>query len=558
VELCPSCHRIVSAEAPSCRVCGEPLGGSARVLELTLDDDRRLPLAETVTIGRAEGNDLRLDDQSVSRRHARVVIEWDGDQSVALLEDLGSSYGTRLDGEQVDSPRQLHSGSTIDVGDTQLRVGEREGAMPASAPAKTLHIGAASSALLARIEPGRANDDVRPRARSGLAMKRLTEGARRYAVIRGVGEGSYVRITTEDADLFELVDGTRTLEELLAAAEERFGSDGPSRLARLLADLGDRGMLEGVERSEEEEPGLLKRLVQPRERLVEDPDLVFEELYEDGAWRLFSRPALIALAVLAIGGIAAFAVLVVNRYGTPFVVADRVGLGAIVFLLGRVGLVGAHEVAHGVAMAAVGRPVHRAGVKLIMILPFGFVDTSEAWFEPRRRRLVVAAAGPASDVSLAATFALISLALPAGAFRDIAFQLSLAGFVAAFFNLNPFLDRDGYQILADVLDEPGLRRRSREALVARLSGRPTPPDARGVLMPYALAGLGWAVASIGLVVAMTLQYYDQLIVLVPEGLVLGFAIAIYALLAVPVVLTLVGPLVTRRRAARGEVGRVVP
>ena len=58
--------------------------------------------------------------------------------------------------------------------------------------------------------------------------------------------------------------------------------------------------------------------------------------------------------------------------------------------------------------------------------------------------------------------------------RDVLFQLAFAAYVGAFFNANPFLDRDGYQILSDWLGQPRLRERARAQLSARLSGeRPT-------------------------------------------------------------------------------------
>jgi putative peptide zinc metalloprotease protein len=559
--LCPACHRIVSAGVPACRACGEPLAASVRALELVLPDARRVPLAATVTIGRAEGNDVCLDDRSVSRRHARILVEWEGDQRRTLVEDAGSSHGTSLNGEAVDGPRPLTAGSRILVGETELLVAEREVSAAAEAgpaPPATVLIGTAGTRILRQADPGLASEELHPRARSGLAVKQVTEGGRRHAVIRDEREGGFVRVSGEDADLFLLLDGSRSVSELLAEAETRFGADGPGRLARLLADLGDRGMLEGIKGSDRrKEPSGLMRFLRPRERLVEEPDLVFEELYDRGAWRLFSNGAIRFGIVLAFTGFVAFGVLVANRYGTPFVVADRVGIGALVFILGRFALVAAHEYAHGLAMAAVNRPVHRAGAKLIAIFPFAFVDTSEAWFEPRRRRLVVSAAGPATDVAIGGLFALISLALPDGAIRDICFQLALAGYVAAFFNLNPFLDRDGYHILVDVLDEPGLRRRSREALAARLSGRRPPADARGVLLRYAVAGLGWSVVTMGLVAVLVVQYYDTLTALVPEEAVLVAIVALYAVLLMPIVLGVIIPVVSRLRAARGEIERVV-
>ena len=82
------------------------------------------------------------------------------------------------------------------------------------------------------------------------------------------------------------------------------------------------------------------------------------------------------------------------------------------------------------------------------------MDTSDGWFEPRRRRLAISAAGPASDLLVGAVFAL-GAAFVHGTVRDVLFQLSFAAYVGALSNLNPLLDRDGYHMLVDWLGEPG-------------------------------------------------------------------------------------------------------
>ena len=76
--------------------------------------------------------------------------------------------------------------------------------------------------------------------------------------------------------------------------------------------------------------------------------------------------------------------------------------------------------------------------------------------------IAIRLAGPVSDLSLGAVFSLCCLALPAGTTRDIIFQVAFAAYVGALLNLNPFVERDGHQILLDMLREPGLRRRGRE------------------------------------------------------------------------------------------------
>ena len=63
--------------------------------------------------------------------------------------------------------------------------------------------------------------------------------------------------------------------------------------------------------------------------------------------------------------------------------------------------------------------------------------------------------------------------------RDVFFQLAFAGYVGAFFNLNPFIDRDGYHILVDYLREPGLRKRAKDQFSRRLSGKARTSDSPG-------------------------------------------------------------------------------
>ena len=83
---------------------------------------------------------------------------------------------------------------------------------------------------------------------------------------------------------------------------------------------------------------------------------------------------------------------------------------------------------------------------------------------------------------------------------DVFFQLAFGAYVGAFFNLNPFLDRDGYQILVDWLREPGLRQRARQQFARKLSGAAPDEETSPVLARYALAGVLWS--AIGVMPAM--------------------------------------------------------
>jgi predicted component of type VI protein secretion system len=80
---------------------------------------RELPIP--LTIGREEGNQLRLNDERVSRYHAKIQQD-NGD---VILTDLESTNGTRVNGNAVQI-RRLRPGDRIGVGRSVLLFGSNE------------------------------------------------------------------------------------------------------------------------------------------------------------------------------------------------------------------------------------------------------------------------------------------------------------------------------------------------------------------------------------------------------------------------------------------------
>jgi len=72
----------------------------------------------TIYIGRYPDNDVVLSHPTISRRHARMV--WNEQASKHVIEDLGSTNGTFLNGQRVIRPRVLHTGDTIQIGPVLL------------------------------------------------------------------------------------------------------------------------------------------------------------------------------------------------------------------------------------------------------------------------------------------------------------------------------------------------------------------------------------------------------------------------------------------------------
>jgi DNA-binding winged helix-turn-helix (wHTH) protein len=67
-------------------------------------------------IGRDPSANVRIDDSTISRRHARLVIA----DKRASIEDLGSKNGTLLRGRRVNKPVRLSDGDVIAFGSVNL------------------------------------------------------------------------------------------------------------------------------------------------------------------------------------------------------------------------------------------------------------------------------------------------------------------------------------------------------------------------------------------------------------------------------------------------------
>ena len=90
----------LSSEACLVQIHGPDLGK-----KFALDED-------DFTIGREDGNNIVVDLDNVSRRHARVFLK----ESKHFVEDLGSTNGTYLNDEEIVQAMPLRTGDHIKVG----------------------------------------------------------------------------------------------------------------------------------------------------------------------------------------------------------------------------------------------------------------------------------------------------------------------------------------------------------------------------------------------------------------------------------------------------------
>jgi hypothetical protein len=69
-----------------------------------------------LVLGRGERAEIRLEDPFASSRHARIFEQ----AGAVVIEDLGSTNGTYLNEELLQSPRPLHPGDRVRIGDSEF------------------------------------------------------------------------------------------------------------------------------------------------------------------------------------------------------------------------------------------------------------------------------------------------------------------------------------------------------------------------------------------------------------------------------------------------------
>jgi pSer/pThr/pTyr-binding forkhead associated (FHA) protein len=100
------------------------------VFKLTIEDDEGkttvVPLSrEETTIGRLDGNTIRLTERNVSRKHARLVRQ----NGAIYIEDLASFTGVRVNGTRIAALTPLREGDEVQIGDYKLALkGDEPGA----------------------------------------------------------------------------------------------------------------------------------------------------------------------------------------------------------------------------------------------------------------------------------------------------------------------------------------------------------------------------------------------------------------------------------------------
>lgn len=463
--LCHVCRVHVRRDFPYCLHCGSPrkrvkLTGFVAPTLVPRHDGAAEPVALTrpiTTVGRAADNDVVLDDPSVSRYHARILRTPNG----FVVEDRNSLNGIRVGGRLLrGDDAELVDGLTLEIGDLPFQFDQPR---PAGIGGRTVR-GAEQTMLGIAPEPGppAATEplSVRPRQRSGWALKQMPGGARPWVL--SSRSGAYLELDDRDAFIFGCVDGENTVRDILFKYADEYGELALPRIEAALRTFAAHGLVAGLPGTAGTGPSGWRKLgkkifhaLLKLEVSIGGLDKIMARLYVRGGWRAFSGPGVVLIWAVIGSGLWAF--FVAQQRQRLFDVGGAGWWGALIVGVGYLCALVVHETCHALAVKSYGRSVRRGGFMIMMGMPFAFVDTSDMWLGTRWSRVVVAMSGPMSTAALAGAVAMGAAWLPGPVAPAVCFQLAYGLYMNTAYNFNPVMPLDGYQALTDAFRVPRLR-----------------------------------------------------------------------------------------------------
>jgi len=327
----------------------------------------------------------------------------------------------------------------------------------------------------------------------------------------------HFRLAASDLGLLELMDGTRTVKEIVI---ERFEGSGEMELSTVI-DLV-RSLYRGnfLEQRHVDVPDMVTRAMDPvteRRRKArqfgktlsiewEGAHRLVQWLYDHGLRWVFKPAVLVALIAAAIVGLGAFVDILRDE---QFVIAGRsLAIGFVVLIVLDYVMVFCHELGHALVIVHNGRRIRSAGFQIYFGSPAFFVESSDGLMMDRRQQIIESFAGPFAQLVLAGLASLIAWRFPGWVLSETMYKFAVLNYLVVIMNLIPLLELDGYYILADLIEIPDLRERSlvfmRRDLLHKLRTRERFSKRDAGLALYGVLGIAFTIFSL-----YTAYYYWQ-------------------------------------------------
>ncbi|HKY07923.1 MAG TPA: hypothetical protein VJQ55_06765 [Candidatus Binatia bacterium] len=360
-----------------------------------------------------------------------------------------------------------------------------------------------------------------------LRRQPLAVDGTRTFVLNNLRRDRYLLLNSQEHFLWEQFDGSNTLEEIARAFHLQFGAFDYSLIREFLAKLYHAGLIEGHRtaapvgdfiRPDASSPARrLRRATDAWRRFAlrtGDADRYCSAIYRYGGFVLFNKATFgLVIAVAILAGVAAYQ-LAAHSMDFARLLAERPYSSTAIIVAALLMASMLHVLVHALACRAHDRRVREMGFFLLQgILPTFYADVTDIFMTNRRARLTVDLAGPLVEVLLGGVALLGAFASDPGYGQALLFAMGILFWESALINLYPFsfLELDGYNILADLLAMPMLRKQAL-ALLPNLPERLRKPSTlhRAEVIQIGYLGL----CSVSVVVYIVI-HLDALLALLP-------------------------------------------
>lgn len=324
-------------------------------------------------------------------------------------------------------------------------------------------------------------DDLRPQLADGVSVDPPLNTDAPWVI--AAFSVPRARVSADFARLAALFDGRRTVQEAVAEAGVEVDS---AQAIAVVEALANAGLLRDGSASHKtpKDTGKGRRTGIRPARFAFRPPMTFQwaifnpTSFARALARPLQQPIVRAAILIAAAMLIALAIIsaTINAESTLAALSTPLPIAVLGYLIIAVILTGCiHELSHAVTLAALGGRPTRMGIMLFYFMPAFFCDVTDGWrIGGRWRRAVIALAGPALHLVLAAAAYAMLLVVEDPRVREFIILYAFACLIAVLANMLPFIKLDGYLALVAITDTPHLRAHAvsatRRALARSLFG----------------------------------------------------------------------------------------
>jgi putative peptide zinc metalloprotease protein len=321
----------------------------------------------------------------------------------------------------------------------------------------------------------------KPKRVSTVEISRQNFRGEECYILKNTEANTYLQMDKKGFFLWSLMDGKHSLTDITFAYLLKYGVPPFDQLMSILSSLKKNSFLE------EDAPNLYELLLSrsgaemhksrpvlskllsfwnkfSKAELSFDADGYFDWVYNHGGCFLFTRSITMLWAVISVIG----TILFIIEFTDGVYDLERLGksaaLGVASLIIFNCVLILFHEHGHALTTKSFGRKVDKGGFLIYYGMPCFFVDTTDMWLGTKNQRIAVSFAGPFVTIIIGSICSIIAAMFPSSKYEPMLFEIAVIGMVSALVNFNPLLEWDGYYMLMNYLEIPGLRAKSFEFL----------------------------------------------------------------------------------------------